>query len=185
MTYFRDEVECPLGTLVLVTNGAALCGLYFADHPKRTDRMLRKQYGDAVVRERPERLGIRERLEAYFAGDLHALDDVPTQTSGTAFQEAVWSALRMIPVGTTTSYGALANGLGNPGAMRAVGLANGSNPVAIVIPCHRVIGADGTLTGFGGGLDRKAWLLRHEGVRFTEARGSRAIDDREMTLFPA
>jgi methylated-DNA-[protein]-cysteine S-methyltransferase len=103
-------------------------------------------------------------LEAYFAGELAAIDRVAVETGGTAFQREVWSALRRIPVGSTVSYGALAAQIGRPTAVRAVGLANGSNPVAIVVPCHRVIGADASLTGYGGGLERKRWLLAHEGV---------------------
>jgi methylated-DNA-[protein]-cysteine S-methyltransferase len=101
-------------------------------------------------------------LNAYFAGELDALNDVPVATGGTEFQRKVWRALRMIPAGATMSYGELAAKIGRPSASRAVGAANGSNPVAIVVPCHRVIGANGTLTGYGGGLPRKRWLLDHE-----------------------
>ena len=107
---------------------------------------------------------IAAALDAYFAGDLNALDAVPIETGGSEFQRSVWAALRAIPAGTTTGYGRLAAQLGKPGAARAVGLANGSNPIGIVVPCHRVIGADGTLTGYAGGVARKEWLLRHEGA---------------------
>jgi methylated-DNA-[protein]-cysteine S-methyltransferase len=172
---FRDDIECPIGTIVLVTNDVALCGSYFADQPERTERVLRKQHGDATLVARRERLGLRERFEAYFAGDLAALNDIPVEANGSAFQNAVWSALRKIPAGTTTSYGALAASLGMPSAMRAVGLANGANPVGIVVPCHRVIGANGTLTGYGGGLERKAWLLAHEGVKLARGDSERQI----------
>ena len=99
---------------------------------------------------------------AYFAGDIHAIDDIPTATAGTAFQREVWRALRAIPAAETISYGQLAQRIGRPRAVRAVGLANGSNPVGVVVPCHRVIGANGSLTGYGGGLHRKEWLLAHE-----------------------
>ena len=112
-------------------------------------------------------------LLAYFEGDLNAVDELPTETNGTAFQRAVWTALRKIPAGRTVSYGALAAQIGNHKAVRAVGLANGANPIAIVVPCHRVIGANASLTGYGGGLHRKRWLLAHErGDRplFAEAR---------------
>jgi len=109
-------------------------------------------------------------LDAYFAGDLTAIDDVPVATNGTPFQRTVWAALRRIPAGTTTSYGALAASIGYPSAMRAVGLANGANPVAIIVPCHRVIGADHSLTGYGGGLPRKRWLLEHEGFELSNGR---------------
>ena len=113
---------------------------------------------------------IRRAFEDYFAGDIRALERVPVATVGTAFQRKVWAALQRIPAGETRSYGQLAAEIGLPKAMRAVGLANGQNPIAIVIPCHRVIGADGSLTGFGGGLPRKRWLLRHEGAAFKENR---------------
>jgi methylated-DNA-[protein]-cysteine S-methyltransferase len=109
--------------------------------------------------------GIAERLRAYFAGDLAALEEVPVRFDrGTAFQREVWLALRTIPVGETISYAELARRVGRPGAFRAVGTANGQNPVAVVVPCHRVIAADGTLGGYGGGLERKRWLLGHEGA---------------------
>ena len=98
----------------------------------------------------------------YFAGELAAIDSLPVQTSGTLFQREVWSALRKIPCGTTISYGKLAGQIGQPAAVRAVGLANGSNPVGVIVPCHRVIGSNGSLTGYGGGIERKRWLLEHE-----------------------
>jgi methylated-DNA-[protein]-cysteine S-methyltransferase len=99
---------------------------------------------------------------AYFDGDLHAIDALPVATEGTVFQKSVWQALRTIPTGKTMSYGELAVKIGKPAAVRAVGLANGSNPIGVVVPCHRVIGANGSLTGYGGGLERKRWLLDHE-----------------------
>ena len=119
--------------------------------------------------------GLSTRVRAYFAGDIEILGEVPVRAGGTPFQRTVWAALREIPPGRTTSYGQLAARLGRPGASRAVGLANGANPVAIAVPCHRVIGADGTLTGYGGGLERKRWLLEHE-------RASLAAAGRSMTL---
>ena len=106
----------------------------------------------------------RAALKGYFAGDLDGLKTIKWRVAGTPFQRKVWTALRTIPAGTTTSYGALAAQLDMPKAVRAVGLANGSNPISIVVPCHRVIGANGSLTGYGGGLERKRWLLQHEGV---------------------
>lgn len=106
--------------------------------------------------------GLSEAIARYFAGDLGVIDRLPVQTGGTAFQQEVWHALREIPCGTTTSYGELAKRIGRPAAVRAVGLANGANPVAVVVPCHRVIGANGSLTGYGGGIERKRWLLDHE-----------------------
>jgi len=113
------------------------------------------------------RTNIREPLEAYFDGELSALDTIPVLAKGTPFQQQVWTALRTIPAGTTLSYSALAQQIGRPTAVRAVGLANGSNPIGVVVPCHRVIGANGTLTGYGGGINRKSWLLTHEGAKFT------------------
>ena len=107
---------------------------------------------------------VHAALEAYFDGDLSAFDGLRLKTSGTEFQHRVWTALRTIPVGTTVSYATIAERIGNPKAMRAVGLANGANPIAIIVPCHRVIATNGNLTGFGGGLDNKLWLLRHEGA---------------------
>jgi methylated-DNA-[protein]-cysteine S-methyltransferase len=164
MTFFLDRIPSPVGTLSLVTTQSAIVALDFDDYSERMHRLLRIHYGDDVrVRSEREPLGAGAALEAYFAGDLHALDALPVQTNGTPFQKTVWDALRTIAPGTTLSYGALAKQIGKPLASRAVGLANGANPIAIVVPCHRVIGANGTLTGFGGGLPRKRWLLAHEG----------------------
>ncbi len=134
------------------------------DHESRMHRLLRRHYPQAAIQPCPARYvsAARRSLQAYFDGDLEAIADVPTATKGTDFQCQVWAALRRIPAGATLSYGALAAKLGRPKAMRAVGLANGANPVAIVVPCHRVVGADASLTGYGGGLDRKRWLLAHE-----------------------
>jgi O-6-methylguanine DNA methyltransferase len=143
MTFFLDRVPSPVGTLSLVTTQDAIVALDFDDYPERMHRLLRIHYGDGVsVRSGREPLGARDALEAYFAGNLHALDALPVQTSGTPFQKAVWAALRTIAPGATLSYGALAKQIGKPLASRAVGLANGANPIAIVVPCHRVIGAN-------------------------------------------
>ena len=113
-------------------------------------------------------IAISRALQRYFAGKLQAIDEIAIETGGTPFQSNVWRALRKIPVGTTLSYGRMAHRLKCPLAVRAVGFANGSNPICVVVPCHRLIGADGSLTGYGGGLERKQWLLEHEGVRFGE-----------------
>lgn len=106
--------------------------------------------------------GLTERILNYFAGDFGAIAALPVEAGGTSFQREVWSALREIPCGSTISYGKLAERIGRPAAVRAVGLANGANPVAVVVPCHRVIGSNGSLTGYGGGIERKRWLLDHE-----------------------
>jgi methylated-DNA-[protein]-cysteine S-methyltransferase len=112
----------------------------------------------------PDPAGHSTALRAYFAGELAALDTLPVAPEGTAFEHEVWRALRSIPCGSTWSYAQLARAIGRPAAARAIGLANGRNPIALVVPCHRVIGADGSLTGYAGGLHRKQWLLAHEGA---------------------
>jgi methylated-DNA-[protein]-cysteine S-methyltransferase len=139
-----------------------LRALEFADHEFRVHRFLRDHYGEYSLQDGAAPKSVVSALDAYFAGDLAALDRIKVATNGTPFQRKVWQALRKIPAGTTISYGQLAAQIGRPSASRAVGAANGSNPVAIVVPCHRVIGANGTLTGYGGGLPRKRWLLDHE-----------------------
>ena len=130
-------------------------------------RLLRLHYGaegdDFAIEDRAAPPEIRHAINNYFLGDLFAINSIPVTTGGTSFQREVWAALRTIRAGTTVSYGALARQLGRPKSVRAVGLANGANPVAIVVPCHRVIGTDGSLTGYGGGISRKRWLLIHEG----------------------
>jgi len=162
MRLLLDRMASPIGTILLVSDGATLHALDFQDYEARMHRLLRRQYGTYALTDGRVADGVRRRLEAYFEGDIIALDAIPVRTCGSAFQRLVWAALRDIPAGTTTTYGRLAATIGMPTASRAVGLANGANPVAIVVPCHRVIGADASLTGYGGGLPRKAWLLRHE-----------------------
>ncbi len=144
-----------------------LRALDWEDHEPRMQRLLSRYYKQTSIqlREVTRQSPARRALDAYFAGELHAIDALETATNGTEFQRQVWSALRRIPSGRTLSYGALAGKIGRPAAVRAVGLANGANPIAIVVPCHRVIGANASLTGYGGGLERKRWLLNHEGER--------------------
>jgi methylated-DNA-[protein]-cysteine S-methyltransferase len=127
-------------------------------------KLLERHYGkDGFTLEAaPGSHSARNALERYFAGDLAAIDEVETETSGTGFQRDVWNELRRIPAGTSISYGTLAQRIARPKAVRAVGLANGSNPIGLIVPCHRVIGSNGSLTGYGGGLERKKWLLDHE-----------------------
>jgi methylated-DNA-[protein]-cysteine S-methyltransferase len=159
-----DRCQSPIGELLMAVDAEGrVCVLAF-DPPADPREMLSRCCGRRTVQveHASDPAGCATALRAYFAGDLSAIDAVPVAPVGTSFQRDVWSALRAIPRGTTTSYGALARALGRPDASRAVGLANGSNPVAIVIPCHRVIGANGSLTGYGGGLERKRWLLAHE-----------------------
>ena len=145
----------PIGPLTLTKRGRALTGLHM--------EMQRHPPSDTAAWERDDGAfdDVIDQLESYFAGSLQRFD-LPIELHGTPFQRRVWAGLQDIPFGSTSSYGALAQRIGKPGASRAVGLANGRNPIAIIVPCHRVIGADGTLTGYGGGLDRKRWLLDHE-----------------------
>lgn len=160
-----DRYSTPIGDLLLATDDAGVVRVIdLAGDEDWMTQYLRRHYGSGLVLKWGKAsAAVRKPLDAYFAGRLDALDDIPCQPDGTPFQQQVWTALRKIPAGQTLSYGALARRLGNPKAMRAVGLANGSNPIPIVIPCHRVIGSDGSLTGYGGGLERKRWLLAHEG----------------------
>ncbi len=165
MHLILDRMESAVGTLLLVCDDSGcLRALDFADYEHRMRTLLGRHYGAFRLTDGNAPAPIRAALTAYLSGHHEALDQVPVATAGTAFQRSVWAALRRIPAGETRSYGALAAMLGKPGASRAVGLANGANPIGIVVPCHRVIGANGTLTGYAGGIDRKRWLLAHEGV---------------------
>ncbi|HJV91109.1 MAG TPA: methylated-DNA--[protein]-cysteine S-methyltransferase [Holophagaceae bacterium] len=161
-----ERLASPIGELALVLDAEGrLRTLGWTDLEDRWRRDLKVRHGaDLPLEPARGRSRAAEALEAYFAGDLTALDALPVEPGGTAFQRAVWSALREIPPGTRLTYAQIAARLGRPAALRAVGHANGANPISLVIPCHRLVGADGSLTGYGGGLDRKAWLLAHEGV---------------------
>lgn len=157
------RVPSPVGELLVAASDSGVTGIYFPT----PDRMPKDRAG-WVEDDGRECTGevlarARRQLTEYFAGRRTTFD-LPLDPSGTAFQHRVWAALRTIPYGTTTSYGELARRLGDVRATRAVGAANGRNPISIVVPCHRVVGAKGELTGFGGGLDRKRWLLEHEGA---------------------
>ncbi|HEV8439104.1 MAG TPA: methylated-DNA--[protein]-cysteine S-methyltransferase [Methylomirabilota bacterium] len=162
-----DEIPCALGTIVILARDGGLSSVDFGDCRDRMLALLGLRYGavDCVPADDP--FGLSSRLRAYLAGDLAAIDDIPVEAGGTSFQRDVWKALRRIPAGTTVTYTDLARAIGRPAAVRAVAAANARNPVAIVVPCHRVVGRDGSLTGYGGGLWRKRWLLSHE-------RGTRA-----------
>lgn len=162
---FLDQLDTPIGRLLIVSDGEGnLRALDWADYEQRMERLLRLHYGQEGYRLEPVRNphGLTTALDRYFAGELEAIDNLPVKTGGTPFQRKVWQALRNIGCGSTVSYGQLAGQIGRPTAVRAVGLANGSNPVGIVVPCHRVVGSDGSLTGYGGGIARKQWLLQHE-----------------------
>jgi methylated-DNA-[protein]-cysteine S-methyltransferase len=171
------RLPSPLGPMLAAWDGAgALRALDWEDHEARLRALLRLQYGRrATVAEGEAPLALRRALADYFDGRLTALDGLAIVTAGTPFQRRVWTALRQIPAGSVQSYGALAERIERPTAVRAVGAANGANPISIVVPCHRVIGADGTLTGYGGGLERKRWLLAHEGALPATATGSAAV----------
>jgi len=153
ITYY-DMMQSPIGELMLVSDGNTLTGLYMDNQKHAGGRA--KAIRDEEMLKQP-----RAQLQAYFAGELREFG-LPLAAGGTPFQQRVWRALRDIPYGETISYGELARRIGQPKASRAVGLANGRNPISIVVPCHRVIGANGSLTGYGGGLERKRWLLAHE-----------------------
>lgn len=167
MTFIVASIDTPIGAMRVVTDEhEQLRALDWDDHELRLQRLLARHYGPnavTLVSGAAPRC-VRDPIEAYLGGDLRAIEQIRVHTAGTAFQRAVWAELRNIPAGRTLSYGQLAARIGHPRAVRAVGLANGANPVGVVVPCHRVIGADGSLTGFGGGLPRKQWLLTHEGV---------------------
>jgi len=158
---FYDEIESPVGTILTAWHGEALCALDYEDCRERMLQLLRARFGEVKLapRKHPE---FCQRLQQYFASDLTALNTVAIDGGGTAFQRATWAALRAIPAGRTATYGQIAAKIGSPSAARAVGLANSLNPIAIVVPCHRVVGANGKLTGYAGGLERKRWLLAHE-----------------------
>ncbi|WHZ15903.1 MAG: helix-turn-helix domain-containing protein [Nitrospira sp.] len=160
-----ETLLTPIGKLVVIYDDAGhLRAIDWTDYDDRMRRLLARHYGEdhIMLTPAPRSNGPASAIAAYFEGELHAIDSIPTATEGTPFQKRVWQALRDIPAGQTVSYGDLAKRIGQPAAVRAVGLANGANPIGIVVPCHRVIGADGSLAGYGGGLERKRWLLNHE-----------------------
>ena len=165
MTIETAEFASPVGRITLAVRDGRLCALDFTEKWSRRRAALEKRFGRVEFHTATDPAGVVSRLERYFAGDLEALASIRVDPGGTEFQRRVWGALRKVPPGRTVSYGELARAVGAPGAARAVGAANGSNPVGIVIPCHRVIGADGSLTGYAGGVERKEWLLGHEGNR--------------------
>jgi methylated-DNA-[protein]-cysteine S-methyltransferase len=160
-----NRVATPIGNLMIAADAdGKLRVALFTEDVESIHRYLCLQVGSKRFTLEPagEPNGLTKAISDYFAGDLRAIDALPVETGGTPFQQEVWRALREIPCGMTTSYGRLAEHIGRPAAVRAVGLANGANPVAVVVPCHRVIGANGSLTGYGGGIERKRWLLDHE-----------------------
>lgn len=164
MKLFIDNIDSAIGKILLVSDGESLCALDYADYENRMMMMLQRHYLDFQLQDIIDPQGFSSQIRAYLAGDIDGINNIPVSTGGTAFQQQVWSALRAIPPGTVFTYGELAAKLRKPTAYRAVGMTNALNPVAIVIPCHRLVGANGALTGYAGGLERKRWLLQHEGV---------------------
>jgi len=164
MNLYQDVVDSPCGPVSLVcdTQGRLL-HLDFPDQGERQQRLLQKRFGTSQCMERVFPT-LQAALNAYFAGEYQVLDDLECDLGGTQFQRRVWDALKTIPAGETRSYKQLAQQIGKPKAVRAVARANALNPLSLVYPCHRVIGSDGQLTGYAGGLHRKAWLLQHEGA---------------------
>ena len=170
---YLDHIETPVGRLAIaVDEKGTLRAVGFTEGHPRMDRLIAvdgkgggtRGAGGQTLVPKKNPAGLTAPIRAYFRGDLAAIEGLPVTLVGTDFQRTVWTALRTIPCGETWSYGQLAACIGKPRAVRAVGLANGANPVGIVVPCHRVIGADGSLTGYGGGMQRKRWLLEHEGA---------------------
>ena len=160
-----DRLPTPIGTALLVTDADGLLrALDWEDYELRMRELLRLHYGAVNLQDARAPRDLRTALTGYFKGDLDRLGTIQWRVAGTPFQQKVWNALPKIAAGTTLSYGALATRIGVPRAVRALGHANGSNPISVVLPCHRLIGANGSLVKYGGGLERKRWLLRHEGV---------------------
>jgi len=157
-------IDSPIGDLTLAARASRICLLHFGVEDDHVRRWIARWYPHMTVQRVADAAGGAGTLARYFAGDLHALDELDVELNGTPFQRRVWERLRSVRAGTTASYAEVARQVGASHAVRAVGAANGANPVAIIVPCHRVIGTNGSLTGYGGGLDRKQWLLRHEGA---------------------
>jgi methylated-DNA-[protein]-cysteine S-methyltransferase len=166
-----DRLHTPIGTALLVSDAdGVLRALDWEEYEARMQNLLRLQYGAVGLKDARASAETRASLTGYFKGDLDRLNEIRWRVAGTPFQRKVWKALPKIPPGATLSYGVLAAKIGMPNAVRAVGHANGANPLSVVVPCHRLIGANGSLVKYGGGLERKRWLLEHEGVvlrRFT------------------
>ncbi|MGH9763369.1 MAG: methylated-DNA--[protein]-cysteine S-methyltransferase [Blastocatellia bacterium] len=158
------EVESPLGPIQIAATDTGVCLINFVDSWDRAQPVIARRFDSIEYMEGSDPHNARRRMRAYFEGEFAALDELPLDPGGTGFQQQVWDRVRKIPAGQTASYGAVAKDIGKPAAVRAVGAANGHNPLPLVVPCHRVIGASGELRGYGGGIERKRWLLAHEGV---------------------
>lgn len=173
-------IDSPIGELLLIGDGSNLTGLYTAEHVRKPNRNDTADAADGSAIQ----LGIfrqaREELAQYFAGERNTFD-VPLAPTGTDFQRRVWNCLREIPYGETATYRQIAEEVGAPRAVRAVGAANGRNPISIIVPCHRVVGSDGSLTGYAGGLAAKQWLLSFEGARRPERDAAALVDPGQVT----
>ena len=165
--FVYEIMPTPIGDLLVAADdNGFLRVVEWVDHDDRLRLLFERYYGTgAILAEGKIQPRLVKALKAYFGGELAAIDELPAKTAGTPFQEDAWRALRRIPCGKTVSYAEQAQTIGRPKAVRAIGAANGANLVGVVIPCHRVIGANGSLTGYGGGVDRKRWLLAHEGCQ--------------------
>jgi O-6-methylguanine DNA methyltransferase len=183
MEFFLDTLDTQVGEIQVVIDPQSerLCALEFSDHTDRLHAYLTQHWGEYTFVAQSNPMGITDRLRLYFTGHLEVIDTIPVAMRGTDFQQTVWAALRRIPVGETRTYGQIATELGNPLASRAVGHANSLNPIGIVVPCHRVIGANRRLTGYAGGLSRKDWLLQHEGV--VNILDQKPAESQQMRLF--
>ncbi|MEL6470697.1 MAG: methylated-DNA--[protein]-cysteine S-methyltransferase [Cyanobacteria bacterium J06623_4] len=175
-----DSVPTPIGDVVIVASEGVLLALDFEEYRARMMKLLAKRFDPVELVPVKNPAGVSDRVERYFGGDLTALLAVPMATGGTDFQRQVWQGLRDIAPGSVMTYGALAQTLGNPKAVRAVGMANSLNPISIALPCHRVVGSGGKLTGYAGGLARKRWLLSHEGVAMDNENVLPRLDDAKI-----
>jgi methylated-DNA-[protein]-cysteine S-methyltransferase len=162
--YLTDRIRTPIGDMILVARDGALLLLEFEDATGRVEREMKLRFRTHELQHTENPFGLSLIMRDYFSGNTSAINTILTDGGGTQFEKQVWAELRKIPTGSTVSYGSIARKLGDINMSRAVGTANGRNPIAIVVPCHRVIGADGSMTGYGGGIARKEWLLRHEGA---------------------
>src|SRR5215212_7641696 len=158
-------IDSPLGPLTLASREGRVCLLHFGAADGGVRQALYRWYPAETIEAHGDPACAASSLQAYFDGTLNALDSIPVELNGTPFQKRVWEALRSVRPGTTAAYADIARMIQAPSAIRAVGAANGANPVAVIVPCHRIVGSNGSLTGYGGGLPRKQWLLEHEGLR--------------------
>ena len=163
-TLESDIYKSPIGEILIIGDKDQLVLMDFNDCQDRIAKLLKRRFGQYSLLKNPNLLGMQDKLDAYFNKDWESFNRVSLETKGTEFQQTVWQELQRIPIGTTYSYDKLANEIRNPKAVRAVASANANNPIAIIIPCHRVIGKNGSMRGYAGGIDRKVWLLRHEGA---------------------